>query len=668
MKEREKKISTIQKVSSKDLLLFLTLALLVVLLHIWGTFKPSHLNWGTHVFSFYPRGISLMFLLVMILILHPTAARRSVQFLTRVVDAASRVPRVLSVTISAACVILAAFLFQVKMHLLGDGAVLLRSNALAEWGNDLIRSFSNQPLMLLIYRWVLTFHLWNTTPSPHEIYFSIDLGASVLFVLLLYWFFRWYDQPAVDSLLAALIVFLSASTQFFFGYVENYVLQFVFGAFFLFAGWRSLRGSTSIIFPVISFVIIIGLHLGFLILAPAVAFLLYWKFRASKRTLFFVGLAALICGFGFMLLVGFNLQGFLRHITSGSVDFLQLFTANGGNFPYPMFSLRHVWDWLNGQFLVAPVGLVIGVALLITKRRSIHWQDPVFIFLSLATVCGLIFTWIVNFALGMARDWDLFSTFITPLLVLDVYLLTTIESPALRRYYLITVVVITAAHWVAWIGINADAQRHLARMKLLNDTHFLSPVSRMVFDEALANYFFDSQQYEDARRYYEDFMTVDNHNPRIVGNIADTYRKLGLKDKYFAMLQRAVALDSHDPGVYSNLGVEYANRGDTAKAIAFNERAVQMDSTHRLAHANLGILYATQRNFLLADQHFRTAIDLGMRDASLFRYAADVCVYLGQYERALEYYNSYLESVPNDQRVLAARNQIRAILLKNHKP
>jgi tetratricopeptide (TPR) repeat protein len=162
-------------------------------------------------------------------------------------------------------------------------------------------------------------------------------------------------------------------------------------------------------------------------------------------------------------------------------------------------------------------------------------------------------------------------------------------------------------------------------------------------------------------------MTIDDHNPRIIGNIADTYRKLGLKDKYFGMLQHAVTLQSPDPGIYSNMGVEYANRGDTARAIEYNERAVAMDSTQRLAHANLGILYATRKNFALADLHFTKAIDLGMREAPLFRYEGDICAYRGEYQRALQYYNAYLDLVPDDQHVRMNRNQILMTLTKSQR-
>jgi Flp pilus assembly protein TadD len=324
-----------------------------------------------------------------------------------------------------------------------------------------------------------------------------------------------------------------------------------------------------------------------------------------------------------------------------------------------MFSPAHFWDWLNGSLLILPFGLAIALTLLIIHSRELRWTDPAFMFLLVVSGFGLLFTWIINSALGMARDWDLLTSFLTPLMILNVYLLSRPISLKSRRYILTMIAGVTLLHTAAWIGINGSADRHLSRMKLLNSPKYLSLSAQIVFDEALANYFFDTQNYKDARTYYELYLKIDDHNPRILANIADVYRRVGERQKYFDALLHAVAANSRDPGVYLNLGVEYANRHDTAAAVKYNEQAVAMDSTQKLAHANLGILYTNLRNYKLADRHFSSAIYFGLREPAIYRYAGDVCYVLDQYDRALRYYDSYLELVPADQKVRDARDRIR---------
>jgi Flp pilus assembly protein TadD len=164
--------------------------------------------------------------------------------------------------------------------------------------------------------------------------------------------------------------------------------------------------------------------------------------------------------------------------------------------------------------------------------------------------------------------------------------------------------------------------------------------------------------------YYEDFMSIDSTNPRIVGNIADVYRKLGQNSLYFRELERAVRLNTADPGVYSNLGVEYAMRGDTAMAIELNRRAIRKNPTMQKAYANLGILLGGLHDYAAADQNFTTAMRLGMREPLLYRYSADVCVHLGDYRRAIEYYDTYLNANPGDKNTQQIRRRVYEELMR----
>ena len=473
-----------------------------------------------------------------------------------------------------------AFLFPARMHLLGDGAVLLRSiYQSAAWNSDLLSSFRNQPLMSSIFRSVMNFHAGGTAADPYSVYFAIDILAALCFVPLVVWFLRTIDRPPFEKVMLGCFLFFGGGSQFFFGYVENYVLQYVVTAAFVISGWFVLEGRVSVLLPVLLFGIMAGLHLGNLIFFPSLLMIVYWKLRDDKlKALLVSGAVIAAIGAG-MFLIGFNLQDFLRHVTSGSVDFLPLFTVEGGNFSYPMFSAAHLWDWLNANLLIVPFGLAVAVILLATHAKELDWKKPQFMFLILAACCGLLFTWIINSALGLARDWDLLASFFIPLMILDVYLLSRPLNIRSRQYLFAMIAGLTLIHFCAWIGVNASSDRHLERMKLLNSPKFLSPTSQIVHAEALANYFFDIGDYRNARTYYEAYLKIDNHNPRILANVADVYRRVGEKEKYFGALQRAVAMNSRDPGVFLNLGVEYANRHDTAMAIEYNEKAVERSRT-----------------------------------------------------------------------------------------
>ncbi len=649
--------------SAKIIILF---CCFFILLQIWGSIEPSHFNWGIHFYSFYEPFFQIAALICIIIFLFPRVQKKIIESLDKYLRYIRRLPIVVTFILTLASLIAAVYTFPVKLHLLGDGAVLLRSVHLGIGSDEISLSFRNQPLMFWIYKLALTFHPFASAPNPYNVYFAIDVIALGLYLLLIFWTMRSIDLSLIEKFLLGCFLFLGAGSQFFFGYIENYVLLYITITVYLITAWFALEKRVPFVLPIFVFIIMIMLHLGSLVFLPSFISLVILKWKNKFHAVLFL-IGASILGCVVLYLVGFNLIDMTRHLKSGTVDFLQLFTAIGGNFPYPMFSFFHLLDWLNVHLLIVPFGLLLTVILIFSLEKKQWWRDKTLLFLLTAALCGQTFTWIVNSALGMARDWDLLSSFFVPLMILPIYLFTQPVNINPRRNIILIIVAVTFIHWIGWIGVNADLDRHLTRMKILNSPKLLSLSTQLSYNEALANYFFGEQRYKDARIYYEDFLKIDSSNPRIIGNIADIYRRLDDREKYFKMLKRAVTLNSPDPGIYSNIGVEYANRGDTAKAIEYNERAIQLNPGMQKAHANLGVLYSSKKEFRLADQHYTAAIDLGMREPLLFRYAGDVAAVLGDYQRAIRNYDVYLSTNSKDIRVREVRDKIYQILQEQRK-
>jgi Flp pilus assembly protein TadD len=631
---------------------------IILLLHVWGAINPTHDNWGVHFFGFYDVWISAVAFALVILCTIPKVQTSAIRYIDRFARSFRKLPFPIVFVLISSALIGLIYLFPAKLHLLGDGAILLRSVSLGITGDEITLSFRNQPLMFWIYRTAMALHPFETAPNPYTVYYAIDILAALGFLALVFWSLRYSQQPFVERVLLGCFLIFSAGTQFFFGYVENYVLQYVMTAAYAITGWLTLEKRVSIIIPILCFILLVMLHLGDLVYLPSLISLIVLKWKKNKLYaalfLFIVGIAGAVI----MYFIGFNLIDMTRHLKTGSVDFLQPFTAIGGGFPYPMFSFVHLIDWFNDLMLAAPFGLflvVLFVLILPTERR---WKNPILLFLLVTTLSGFVFTWIINSGIGLARDWDLFAGFFMPLTILSFYLLNQPLEMPLRRNIIFLTVVILFVHTASWIGVNATPDKHLARMQTLNNPKYLSKGTQLAYNESLANFFFDNQRYNDARVYYERYMVIDSMNPRIIGNIADVFRKSGERDKYFYMLKRAVAANSPDPGVYSNLGVEYANRRDTALAIELNEKAIIINPAMQKAHANLGILYMSQKNYKLAELHFTTALNLGMREPVLFRYMGDLSLLFNDYKRAIQNYDLYLASKPSDERIRQIRAQV----------
>jgi hypothetical protein len=136
---------------------------------------------------------------------------------------------------------------------------------------------------------------------------------------------------------------------------------------------------------------------------------------------------------------------------------------------YTLFSWPHVRDFLNEQWLIAPVVLpsliFVGVAQLLrrdTTGSAAQGKDitPPYLrpdrllvwFLVIATGFYLLFVWMWNPDYGGQRDWDLFSLVAIPESLLLVYALTRTLAPwrylAFGAAPLIAVQVLHTAAWI----------------------------------------------------------------------------------------------------------------------------------------------------------------------------------------------------------------------------
>jgi Tfp pilus assembly protein PilF len=633
----------------------------LIVISVWSAIAPSHLNWGMHFLAFYSLPVQIGFLLIAMLLVIPVVTAKVIGVIEAIVQQALKIPSKLMFALTSVLLVALWLSYPSKLHLLGDGAILLRSIPGVEHLN-LPVGFRNQPLVWILYRGGKALLSIFTVPTPRDVYYLIDAVSGVAFVGLIFWWMGKLDRPKVEKALLGLLVLFCGGFQFFFGYVENYATQYVFTAAFAVTGWLALEKKIHIFIPVIVFFILIALNLGSLVFIPAIMFVFVRIMSKHKLRAFVIIGAGGIAGIILLSLSGFNLWLFIEHFLSGSPDFLPLLSAQSGYFPYPAFSFLHLIDWLNSQLLVVPLGLIVPILVFVFYRKEIEWKHPVLIFLLVTTACGFIFTCVVNSALGVARDWDLFASFFVPLIVLNVYLLQVPFKMEGRKTVIALAAAITLLHLIPFIGINGSADKHLARVEMLNDTRLLSVTSRMFYYESLANYYFDRGDYDKAREHYEQYVQYDSANPRVLSNLAEVYGKLGLKDASFRTLLRSAALGNPNPLVFASLGVEYANRKDTAKAIEMNLKCLSLDSTQAVANANLAVLYFNANNPMMAVRYAAGALALGEDNPALYHLQAKAYTRMSNFPKALEMYDQYLDLVPGDTYVRGLRDRMKADL------
>ena len=220
--------------------LLLAVCLAVVGTHVWGALEPSHMNWGAHFFGFYDSKVGWLSVLIACLTGIPRLQRVVIKGVEKSLQKLSVVPIPIIFTMVAGALVAGSFYFPAKLHLLGDGALLLRSLSNAEWGPNIQLSFYNQPLMYFLFRQAEALNIIASSSETYGLYMWIDRVAGVCFLVLIFLCMRSFRASLTEKVMLACVLLFAAGSQFFFGYVENYVLQYVCTMAFVLSGWFAL--------------------------------------------------------------------------------------------------------------------------------------------------------------------------------------------------------------------------------------------------------------------------------------------------------------------------------------------------------------------------------------------------------------------------------------------
>ena len=310
--------------------------------------------------------------------------------------------------------------------------------------------------------WALGNRLWGWADAMPAYWLTSGLaGVFFLFVLL-----HLADLMGRDGLEKGLIFGFVASLglmQFFFGYVENYVLMTVVILLYFCLALRSLRGEIGLAWPATVLALAHALHPSSLILLPSLLYLA-WQRRSLGFARIFLAVAVpyISIGGGTMALMtagGHGLDKLFTTDSPGGGDarwFVPLWRTETRWEHYTMFSWAHLLDFLNEQMLVAPTVLpsLVLVALL-AWRRVRAAMEAESRFLLITSAFYLIFTWVWNPDYGGRRDWDLFAPAYLPATLLLAYLLPRAmpDRKELARVS-VALVVVSLLHTAAWIYSN----------------------------------------------------------------------------------------------------------------------------------------------------------------------------------------------------------------------
>jgi len=454
----------------KRLALFVRLwAGLLIVLHLAAPYLPEAQSWGVFPYTYLPRPLQwLLALAGLALCIGPlnAAVRRGLNW------AADRWPSRLPPRAGYALFsLLLGGLFwagRIVHTRWGDAYILV--NAIPHPEARLTYTWQ-APLDLFLHAkvWALTHRLWGWDAT--RVYHVVSVIAGVVFVFLLLCMAHELGRDRAERATIAGLIGTLGLMQFYFGYIENYVLMTIGVLVYLWLGLRHVEGRTDVIAPASALAItnafhpstILGLELSLVYL-----WLRGWWGRPAGWLLHTlkVALPLLLVLAGVLWLMtagGHGIDALLSSDAPGGGDrrwFVPLTTLHSKWERYTLFSPAHWLDMLNEQALVAPFSLALVGALLAGRRGRVALRKSAGVFLGLAAASYTLFTWVWNPDYGGRRDWDLFAPAALPLTLLAAWLLIQVsrqekeESRTSLGEITLIVAGVSASFTAAWVYSN----------------------------------------------------------------------------------------------------------------------------------------------------------------------------------------------------------------------
>ena len=637
---------------------FLPWMAILILSYLLTIYVAPAYMWGVHFYHFFPAWIGWTLVLASLVILIPgvgesiypkfeAPARR----IRKPFDSLGRNKSFFMLSFLSLPIF---WIFRSKLHLLGDGYFRIRDLPEGklypqEWLDGFVHLVVYRVMIKLVPTW-----------TPEITYSAISVLCGGVFVFLALKLSSLVGNSGFGRVLIFFFLVSSGSIQLFFGYVESYtILQVTLLGYILFAAMY-LAGKVSILPVLLTFVISVGLHITSLIFVPSFIYLLLKRQKHAREDKMGPGskgasvprasggeprvdsmrngeatntpssasiLAALILALVVVCIWIFIVATGLEK-TGRGIFILPL--KGTESFPFGMFSLAHISEFLNQLFLLSPLSISLIVFFIFFKLKFREFEDGLTNFLALGVSFGLIYLFVFNFYLGSA-DWDLRSSPAPLFSLLGVHLFLRwaekheeeklepekdlmVSPPRWNRLKAWGLIFIWFGlfHTLPWVLLNTHHQRSVDRYQLIQEN------DRHPMDESGYNLY----------------------------KIERILRLAGLPEEVPKMYRRAIDRDPGDPRSYCNLAGYYEEE-DFYKAISLLQTALKVDPSYFRANRMMGYLYLQRKEYAKAIPYLEQALPF-LTDNPDFVYDLGLAYYLtDQPQRALTSARLIVESKPD---------------------
>jgi tetratricopeptide (TPR) repeat protein len=583
-----------------------------------ASFLPDRRLWGINHLAYCPAPVRAGALIVMAIGFAP-AVSRALYALFVSVHGFLRDHRRTATALVVVAAVGSIFVFralQSSTLLLGDGEVIANNFTVSYRGDStavlatlgLINK--NEPISpgtttLHYVSSVLQTRLFGAAPTEALRFFSCFLGGIFVFLVLTVVF-----RSSLAAPLAVWVMVLGLSSGamlLFFGYVENYAPLFLLGSVYVVLGFRVIHGKARLWAPIAAFLLAVYAHVSGVLLGASLVFLIVTRSVGGPRMLRVLTPVLVVLTTASVYLAA--------HYTRLGEYFLPLLPSQSG---YSVLSPNHWIDIANELLLLVPaLPLLFALGIVLWRgRRSIEIERPPnelgdaptdhatpwltrrdeWHFAILLLIPVMIYLLFFNPAIGLARDWDLFTVTLfglVPMLLLAINR-TYAEGWVTPHRIVVPALIMGVVMTAAWIGVNAVPEKSTER-----------------FEHILA--------YQESRRDYAYEVLAKTYHDQ--GRLADAIR-----------IQETASAISGNPRHYLTLAGYYRDYGDIDASVQVLQRIIERRPEYRPARRELIVAFFNHRRFEAVVATARAGMAYHPEDPFYYYYVGRGLIRLGRFD------------------------------------
>lgn len=274
----------------------------------------------------------------------------------------------------------------------------------------------------------------------------VGIVSGLLFFNLSYSYITKNIKHWILKIALLIVVLLSPFNQLFLGHAEIYALAFPAVTWYLLTLKSNLELPTKkkIALLVLTFILCVKLHYLFILLFPTLIFAIIsfthpvqvkrianWRFILK-----FVLLPIVFMGIGvyFFVFKDYNDPRFLGpEVNLYERLFLPIFSPEAPLDRYNLFSINHIFDFVNMTFLWSATGLFLLVIFSFFYAKKINWNQPILVAAGFLLLLFSMVYFAYNPLLSMPMDFDLFSLGGPFLLFFGFFIIEQIQNEELSK-------------------------------------------------------------------------------------------------------------------------------------------------------------------------------------------------------------------------------------------